>query len=289
MLGYLASSLGIQKAGSQIANMLGDIEKEINKQKVRKLIIIDEIDKIYRNSRESPKYFFLQSLNRLNIVPKPTIILITNQINFLKHIGNELAASITELIFESYSAEDIIQILKKRADFCLDSNIFTLHDLAKIASETYKNPIGGDRANARHAINILAEAARLAEEQNTSIPYVIEQAIELVRINDYVKLLRRYNKHQLILCSALAELKKERARGIYAVTNPDFKTEEVCSKFYEKVDEAGANRITDRQIFNYLDQFSKENLVMRLSKGRLSFLEEPKDILEALQKINIVH
>lgn len=289
MLSYLASSLGIKKVGSQIANMLDDITKEMNKQRTRKLIIIDEVDKIYKNSRESPKYFFLQSLNRLNITPKPTIILITNQINFLKYIGDELAASITELILEAYTAEDLIQILKKRADFCLPHSLFNIQDLAKIASEAYKNPIGGDRANARHTINILAESARLAEEKTTSISAVLDQAIDIVRINDYVKLLRRYNKHQLILCAALAELKKEHARGIYSVTNPDFKTEEICTRFFEMLDNEGINKISDRQVFNYLDQFSKENLVMRLSKGRISFLEEPENILEALQTINNIH
>ena len=62
MYRYMAQQLGVNTTDNTISSFVENIELKLNEAQRGKLIIIDEVDKIYKNSRESPKYLFIHSL-----------------------------------------------------------------------------------------------------------------------------------------------------------------------------------------------------------------------------------
>ena len=285
MFKYLAQQLNTRTKDNTISSYAQDIEAKLNESQRAKLIVIDEVDKIYKNSRDSPKYLFLHSLNRMDVRPRHAILMITNDFNLTRNFAPELTGTLIETVFNAYNAADILEILKLRAKYCLKHNFYTMDDLAKIAFETYNNPIGGNRANIRHALNILFNATLLAQEKNKLISDVLEDAMEKVRIDNYVKLLEKYNRHLIILIKALALLKKKGSVGIYRFTNPDINYDEIKLTFF-KLLEAEENRvISEAQLRKYIEQLVSENLLVRANRAKYNFLDDADTILEAIEKI----
>jgi len=289
MFQYLARQLGVTKNENTMSSLSEEIEFKLNEGQRRKLIIIDEVDKIYKNSRESPKYLFLHSLNRMNVKPRHSIILLTNDFNLTKNFDSEFIASLMETTFDAYNAADIYEILKLRSKYCLKSNFYNDDDLAKISKETYQNPIGGDQANIRHALHILMNSALLAQEQKTPIKDVLSEAIEKVRIDDYVKLLKKYNSHLVILIKTVALLKKKHSVGIYRFANPDIDYDDIKLNFFKLLHTEGARVISEAQFRKYVEQLVNENLLRRINRARYTFLDDADNILNAIDKINRAH
>lgn len=286
MFTYLSTQLGVQHSETNISTLAESIEHAMNESQRRKLIIIDEVDKIYKNSRESPKYLFLHTLNRLNIKPRHSILMITNDFNLTKNFNSELTGSLLETVFDAYSADDILKILKLRATYCLNSKSFVVDDLAKIAREANQNPIGGDRANIRHALNILQQAATMAQDKGKIIAEVLDDAIEVVRVDNYVKLLKKYNKHLVCLIQVLCELKKKHSVGIYKFANPDIDYDDIKNNFFKLLDTGGTRVISEAQFRKYIEQLVNENLLRRINRARYSFLDDAESILQAIIKMN---
>ena len=291
MFNYLARQLDvyINENKTTISAMAGGVQKAINESQRRKLVIIDEVDKIYKNSRESPKYLFLHSLNRMDVRPKHSILLITNDFNLTRNFDSELTGNIeVETTFEAYTAEDILKILKLRAKYCLQHGSYAVDDLAKISSEVFQNPTGGDRANIRHALNILSTAARIAQERNKQIRDVLDESMENVRIDNYTKLLKKYNSHLLILIKTLCLLKKRNSVGIYQFMNPDIDYDDIKNDFFKLMNEESTKMISEAQFRKYIEQLVDENLLRRINRARYSFLDNADDILQAIDKISKV-
>lgn len=284
MFNYLARQLGvnIKESNNNMSSLAEGIEHSLNESQRRKLIIIDEVDKIYKNSRESPKYLFLHSLNRMNIKPRHALLLVTNDFNLTKNFDSELTGSMIETTFDSYNGEDIFKILKLRAGYCLKQGSYNMDDLAQISKEVFQNPIGGDRANIRHALNILSHAASLAQEKGKQVSEVLSTAINQVRIDNYTKLLKRYNKHILFLIKALCELKNKNSVGIYKFMSPDIDYEDIKTKFYKIMREEGSKEISEAQFRKYIEQLVDETMLRRINRARYSFLEDANSILEAI-------
>lgn len=292
MFNYLARQLDvhINENKTTISSMAEGIQKAINESQRRKLVIIDEVDKIYKNSRESPKYLFLHSLNRMDVRPKHSILLITNDFNLTRNFDSELTGNIeVETTFEAYTAEDILKILKLRAKYCLQHGSYAVDDLAKISSEVFQNPTGGDRANIRHALNILSTSARIAQERNKQIREVLDEAMESVRIDNYTKLLKKYNNHLLILIKTLCLLKKRNSVGIYKFMNPDIDYDDIKNEFFKLLSEESPKTISEAQFRKYIEQLVDENLLRRINRARYSFLDNADDILQAIDKISKVN
>ena len=267
-----------------ISLLLEKIEKKLVENKRRYIIIIDEVDKIYHNSPETPRYLFLHSLNRLQVRPRHAILLITNDFNLTKNFGSELASTMIETIFKAYNAEDILKILKLRAKHCLEEGHYKEDDLALIAKETFQNPVGGDHANIRCALNILLNASQMAQEEETNLGDTLKNSIKQVRVSDLTSLLQKYNKHLLILIKAIAQLKKESSKGIYQYASPDFNTDEIKKSFYNLIDEEGLKSPVERQFHNYIRQLTEEHFLTKINRGRYGFSENPDEILLAISK-----
>lgn len=293
MLKYISDTLGGAAKGDQIPYYIENITNQINNRNRRLLIIIDEVDKIFKNSRESPKYLFLHSLNRMNTNPRHSILMITNEFNFSRTIQNtsdnsELSSSITELTFNAYNCPDMIEILKKRAQYCLEEGTYREEDLAQISKEAYQNPVGGDHANARHAITILQTAAVLSQKAKSPlIAKHINEAIERVRLNNYIKLLSKYNTQILLLIHVLAEEQQKKKTGIYKYANPQLTYDDIKTAFYTHYKEENTTKEpSERTLQNYIEQLIKEKLLRRLNRSNYSFQEHSAEILKAIEQIS---
>lgn len=289
MFQYILNQMGDTSTSKEdVASILTKIKKRLNDKKRRTIFILDEVDKIYRGSRESPKWLFLHSLNRLETKPRHAILLVTNDFNLIKNFKPELTANMIESIFEAYTAEDIFKILKLRAKYCLTKGGYNEEELQKIAREAYKNPIGGDFANIRHALNILLNAAILAQERNTKLGSTVEEAITNARISDLTTLLKKYNSHLLLLIKALAQLKKKKSTGLhqYYIYGPNINLEDIKRTFYELLEEEGIKPLSERQIYNYILQLTEEHLLTRINRSMYCFTETADDILSAIATLN---
>lgn len=282
---FISNHLGGGPNGRDESSFFENIKKHINNQKKRKLIIFDEIDKIMANVKSKEKHHFLLSLWRLPLDYPISILAITNKFNLQDSIPSELSASINENTLSSYQIIDFIEILKKRAGYCLDASSYTIEDLAKIAKATFMNPIGADLANARFALNILMRAACIAQDKNKKIGDVLDRAIEQVKKDNFVGLLQKYNQRQLLLIETLAKEKEKVAKGIYLYSNPPLQYQQIITAYNQLSDLECYDKTPERTIQRYLYQFIDEGFLRRINKNTYIFLENHKDILLALNKI----
>lgn len=282
---FISNQLGGRTNCRDETSYLENIKEQINNQKRKKLIIFDEIDKIMANVRSKQKHQFLLSLWRLPVDYPISILAITNKFNLQDSIPSELSSIINERTLSSYQIIDFIEILKKRAAYCLEIDSYTIEDLAKIAKNTFNNPIGADLANARFALNILMRAACIAQDKNKKIGDVLDQSIEQVKKDNFVGLLQKYNQRQLLLIESLAKEKEKTSEGIYQHSNPPLKYQQIINAFNQLSDLECLERTPERTTQRYIHQFIDEGFLRRINKNTYIFLENHKDILSALDKI----
>lgn len=289
LLRKICSSLGGRiESRSTSSDLLSMIRELLLKKDKETLIVIDEVEKIYYNSRETPKYWFLQSLMRLDVKPRLSFFFITNEFNFVKNLASEVTGGMNQIIFPSYNASDLYEILIKRARFCLNKKVYTENDMAKIAKEVYQNPMAGNQANARKAIEILAIAANLAQKKKEVLASVLDKSIIESRLEDYKSLLNKYNRSLQLLIKTLAtmwkDIKKD-ARGLKKYDNPIFTYQAIEEHFFEVIKKEGCKELSGKSLRSYIDTLVRDNVLSRFGKGKYYFIEDADSIINAFSKI----
>lgn len=281
-------SFGKYKSYRDIPEILEDINSTLNLINRPFLIIIDDIDKIYKNSRDIPRYLFLMALVRMQTTKPLKIILLTNNMRFLRDLHTEISSSITHTYFNDYSPQDFKEILMLRAKYVLTEEAYTEDDIVQIALAAYNDSLGDSQPNIRNALNILKIATERAHKEGTPISHKIKNAMVQATNENYVNLIRSYHKNVAILFFTLAYMKKKYSDiqkiGIDDVT--EIKMSNISKTYNRYMKENYNKKLTDRQILNYLDQLSKENMIMRAGKGKYLFCENPDKVIEAFKKSN---
>jgi len=192
------------------------------------LIVLDEVDQL-----SNPGL-----LRRLYAIPQVTMILVTNRERALldpldQRLQSRLRSS-EHVAFDSYSREELVAILERRAERGLADGAVTTAQLDRMAAAA-----GG---NARDAIGILRSAARGAERDDAGRirDADIEEAIPAARRELRQKSLDRLSDHQLAVYEVLREADELMPKEIvsqYATRVEDPRSKRTVRKYLRKLEQ----------------------------------------------------
>lgn len=199
---YHAIAQILQKLGGNPYGSLTRLEQIVKKMLSGKafVIVLDEADACPIKELDHLIHF----LTRETTV---TVILISRKPELIQEFAPDTQDSFKyrECLFEEYTQQELLEILKQRSKLALFSSAYTKEILKEIAKEAEK--IG----SARYAIDLLAEAASLAEyyQAEKITKKHVQEAIERVRKNFFETLVAVLPKtHKAVLqCLFNAEQK----------------------------------------------------------------------------------
>lgn len=147
-----------------------EISKILNKKKI--VLCFDEIDKL---KEDQAIYSILEDID------KKTIILITNEIDFLSKLDQRIKSRLMPdfLEFRPYNFDETKGILEYRRDFAFVTNVWDEEGFNSIAEKTY------ELKDIRTGLFLLREGGNIAESKASRkiIPEHTQQAIE--KLKDY--------------------------------------------------------------------------------------------------------
>lgn len=128
--------------------LLQSVVSIINKKSA--VIVLDEIDK-------ATEYSILYSL--LDEIYRKTIILITNEGDFSNKLDDRIKSRLTpdSLVFEPYTQEQTLGILKQRMEFAFVPGVFSGEAFHEVAKKTF------EMQDIRSGLFLMKEATEIAE------------------------------------------------------------------------------------------------------------------------------
>src|SRR3989344_9174961 len=174
------------KATDQLMN---EIKPILNKKSI--VLCLDEIDKL---QDFSILYYFLEDIF------KRSLIFITNEKDWINSIDKRLSSRLyaDKLEFKSYNYNEILDILKQRAEYAFVKNVFEKNCLDEIAKKTFEfNDI-------RAGIFLLKEAGDIAELRSSKKITMQDVEKAVVKLQDF-KIKNDLNEEQ----NEILELVKE--------------------------------------------------------------------------------
>jgi orc1/cdc6 family replication initiation protein len=236
----LGETLSIHRKGTPTDELLDILKTKLEGKYC--VIILDEVDQL-----ESDKilYDLLQ-------IPQIGLILISNSPHAFHDSDPRVRSRLTSLNtipFNSYSPQEVFEILKDRSDWGLIPGSVKSSQLERIAMTS-----GGD---ARVAINILRSAAEEAE--NAFMDKIPDNHIEKAapRVDKFgrEKIIEKLNPYQKLILEIVAEKKKISSGELFKILK-------------ERIKKNKLNPIVDRTFRKYLEKMVKLNIISSSGEGR---------------------
>lgn len=266
-------------AGKNRPQLAQDLKKLLEVKRIKKIIFVfDEIDKLLLKKENHWEVFFpLLNYRDFNF------ILISNDVNILEKLDARIISRFSpeKKFLDIYSADEIFQILKQRAELGLARKSFDTNILIKIAK--FSSEVSGD---VRFAIKLLEQTAVITELSNEKkiSEELIKKAIQETQVSDITKIFPTLPKHLKIVIVALC--RDAKLNGGYAITYPNsYKN----YSFLAKNQRFGA--VGERQFRDYLKSlellglFSLNWKSAELRCGRVRIATPNFDFLQFLDKI----
>jgi len=210
--------------------------KRFEKSKKKLIVCLDEIDLL-----KDAEILYVLARNSCGLV------LISNQAHALSNVDNRIASSLflQEVEFKPYNKEEILEILKERANFGLRPDSITNNLLSIVSGIS-----GGD---ARVGLQTLKIAAKDAESKDL-------EKISMQEIKSAIKCARKYKLSYL-----LGKL-NERQKMIYEILQ---KSREIGSgKLLEECNKSTKEKIPERSYRSYMQRMEELGLVREIGSKR---------------------
>lgn len=225
----------IHRTGTPTDELVEMFEEKIRSRPA--VVILDEVDQI-----EDER--ILYDMARYT---QTGLIMIANQENVFYNIDERIRSSLSSrknIRFQSYSTDELVDILKDRRKWGLKPDSIKTNQLRKIANRS-----NGD---ARIAINSLRIAAEEAEEQDREkiLDEDIESAVPEAVEQDQSESLEKLNEDQRILYDIIKQ-------------DEEIKPRELYDRYREKADEPKV----ERTLRNYLKKMENYRLIESTGKG----------------------
>lgn len=253
--------------------------KTIEQEKQIVILILDEIDQLVKKIGDEVIY----NLTRINTELKNaqlSIVGISNDIMFADNLDPRAKSSLSEeeLVFPSYNALQIQDILKKRSTEAIKEGVIDEGVVAKCAAYAAR-----EHGDARRALELLRVAGELAERKNTYKITVkeldeAEEKIEKDRVLDIVT--TQPKQFQLVLYAILLIYEQRRQQNIIFTGEIYVLYKELCNKI-------NLRPLTQRRVSDVIAEFDLLGMINAkvISKGRYGRTREvsvvTNDILNA--------
>jgi len=253
--------------------------KTIDQEKQVIVLILDEIDQLIKKIGDEVIY----NLTRINTEFKNaqlSLVGISNDIMFADNLDPRAKSSLSEeeLVFPSYNALQIQDILKKRSLEAIKDGILEEGVTAKCAAYAAR-----EHGDARRALELLRVAVELAERKGTQKITIkeldeAEEKIEKDRVLDIIN--TQPKQFQLVLYAILLIYEQKKHENIIFTGEIYVLYKELCSK-------TNLRPLTQRRVSDVIAEFDLLGLINAkvISKGRYGRTREvsvvTNDVLNA--------
>ncbi len=253
--------------------------KTLDSEKQVVVLILDEIDQLVKKIGDEVIY----NLTRINTELKNAqlaIVGISNDIMFADNLDPRVKSSLSEeeLVFSSYNALQIQDILKKRSTEAIKEGILEEGVIAKCAAYAAR-----EHGDARRALELLRVAVELAERKGLLKITIkeldeAEEKIEKDRVLDIIT--TQPKQFQLVLYAILLIYDQRRQQNIIFTGEIYILYKELCAKI-------NLRPLTQRRVSDVIAEFDLLGIINAkvISKGRYGRTREvsvvTNDVLNA--------
>ena len=250
------------------------------------ILILDEIDQAVKKISDD----FLYNLTRLNselTKSQITIIGISNDLTFIDMLDPRVRSSLSEeeLVFPPYNAEQLKDILEKRAKEAFKEKVIVEGVVEKCAALAAR-----EHGDARRALDLLRIAGELAEREGKKRVDItdIDKANDKIERDKILDVIETEPKQFQIVLWAIIKLLEETKEKQAIFTGDIYnKYQEICKNLKFEV-------LTQRRVGDIIAEFDMLGIINArvISKGRHGRMREitlpiPKPLLEKVKKIII--
>ncbi len=252
----LSEELDYTYRGTMTSNYYQFIKKYLEENDVKFLIIFDEIEKIYSTSGDDFIYRILEIKREIiNSNPNSGIsfIAITNNVRWYNELDSRIKSRMyasKKILFSQYNAEQLAEILRKRAEEGLYMENVEEGVIEKCSAIAYSE--GGD---ARKAIDLLRVSCEIAEREGKKVSIEhVDMAEEKIERNIVINIIMSKSIHEKMVIYSTMELSKRKevikSKDVYDLYSC------VCIK-------NGIKPLTTRRIRDILSTLESEGLISR--------------------------
>ena len=257
------------KRGYSPQDLLEIIIEYLSTHDLHLLIVLDELSYLIQKGGD-----LIYSLTRvnddlMNTQQRISIIGIVRDISCINSLDVSTMSTLQRNIlrFENYTKKQIFDIMKYRAQISLKENAISDDILEMVAESVYK--VG----DIRYGLNLLWKASKFAENRN--LKYINSECIrfgnqDLVSFStqDAIKYL---SIQKLIFLLSIIKILKKTEKSKISIA-------QILSLYNSLCENLGLKPRSYSQLWNYLNEFEKENLIILVVKsesikGRKAFIE----------------
>jgi cell division control protein 6 len=192
------------KSGVRKNDIYENIYKFIINNDYKLIIILDEVDNIFKKSENTEILYLLLRNYDINFLNRIRLILISNSPSFISQLDQRIKSSFSSIIqirFSPYNYYELREILKDRAIKALKPGSISEEDINYISAKVSKEFFG----DARIAINVLRLAATISYNKNKEKidREDIDEAFSNVDLNILDSIISTLNKTQKLILLAL--------------------------------------------------------------------------------------
>ncbi|MFQ5648049.1 MAG: Cdc6/Cdc18 family protein [Candidatus Aenigmatarchaeota archaeon] len=240
VLQSLGMQLAVHRKGTPTDELLDVLRGKLKEQSC--VIILDEVDQL-----EDDKIFY-----DLLALPNACLIIISNSETALyttdSRIRSRLAAA-ERLEFPLYRVREIVEMLKRRAEWGLIPGVIKNTQLEKLADMS-----GGDARAAIGMLRVVAEAAENDDAESVADTY-LEKAKAFTASGTRERALEKMNPYQRLILDILSSRKTLDSGNLYR-------------EFTSLVSKRGLEPIVDRTFRRYMDKMVRCGLIIPSGDGR---------------------
>lgn len=277
------------KTNSMSVSMLYErLRDYIEERRMQMILFLDEVDFI----RDLDEVVYM--LSRINEDLERggvSIVAVSNKLSFRKQLSERSRSSLyeSELVFPPYSADQLREILKHRAEKAFGPNVLEEGALNYISAVA-----ANESGDARYAIKLLLKSAEVADSKGDSKITVkhVDEARKLVDYDLAEEVIKTLPKNLLILLYSIALLTEKKkssslAEDVYILSGELY-------EFYRKTSKAlGVPPKTARWYRKYVNDLEELGLVNTLYTGKgfrgrtrvINIGHDPSDVKKIVENL----
>ncbi|MFX1389627.1 MAG: Cdc6/Cdc18 family protein [Promethearchaeota archaeon] len=268
------------KRGFSPQDLLDILIDYLNQQNLHVLIVLDELSYLINNDEDLIYSITRINDDKFNGEQRLSIIGIVRDISCLNNLDNSTLSTLqTNIIeFKKYSKDQIFDILKCRVNISLKKNVLSDKLIEMISENTYRT---GD---VRYGLNVIWRSSKIAESKD--LKYINAECIRLGNQDllpySTLDVLEYMNSQKLTFLLAII-------KSLSNHDNVKISFNEALNRYYMICENLGVAPRSNSQLWNYLQDFKKENLVVtniisENIKGRKTIIEIPDLSIPNLEK-----
>ena len=268
ILANILESLGsrVPFTGISTAELYRRFLKKASEIKPIFIVVLDEIDALVKKHGDDILYRLTRANYELG-KSKIALIGITNDVKFVEFLDPRVKSSLSEeeIIFPPYNADELEDILRKRATEAFYDSVIS-DEVIKLCAALAAR----DHGDARRALDLLRVAGEIAEREGSStiiIDHVNKARIEIERDRVY-EVISTLPFHSKLVLLAIVIGFRDKKRSLT--------TGEIYEIYYKLTKKLGIESVTQRRVSDIINELDMLGIVTAkvVNRGRYGKTKE---------------